>query len=51
MSHAFMVLCISAELASTLTTVAGNLSHCTNKKLRSIPKNQQMQVVCYMLHA
>ena len=50
MSHIFMVPCISAELPSTLTAAAGNLSECTNQKLRSIPKKQQIQMVCYMLH-
>ena len=50
MSHILMVPCISAELASTLTTVAGNFSECKNRKLRSIPKKQQIQIACYMLH-
>ena len=34
MPHIFLVPSISAELASTLTTVVGNLSECTNQKLR-----------------
>ena len=50
MSHTFMVPCISAELPLALTTVAGNLSDCMNRKLRSIPKKQQIQMICYMLH-
>ena len=56
MSHIFMVPCISAELPSTLTTAAGHLSECTNRKLRSIPKkkkdpNGMLHVTSFNVHS